>query len=178
MSINVKKYSIILGVMIALAGGALWLSDNPLDIDVETEEQRQKVKDTLSGQWYSNDGTCDKELVYYSLQEFTFGTNLPRTAINPIKYDQFTIEMPKATESVDALTNWFNNCDAFTAPEFAPVKITSRSRTNTEDFYYYPEHNLILLIEGDSVLPLMRLDDLRLFQSRTGPKGSDDSTPS
>ena len=124
MSINVKKYSIIFGVMIALAGGALWLSDNPLDIDVETEEQRQKVKDTLSGQWYSNDGTCDKELVYYSLQEFTFGTNLPRTAINPIKYDQFTIEMSKATESVDALTNWFNNCDAFAAPEFAPVKIT------------------------------------------------------
>ena len=121
MSINVKKYSIILGVMIALAGGALWLSDNPLDIDVETEEQRQKVKDTLSGQWYSNDGTCDKELVYYSLQEFTFGTNLPRTAINPIKYDQFTIEMSKATESVDALTNWFNNCDAFTAPEFASM---------------------------------------------------------
>ncbi len=178
MSINVKKYSIIFGVMIALAGGALWLSDNPLDIDVETEEQRQKVKDTLSGQWYSNDGTCDKELVYYSLQEFTFGTILPRTAINPIKYDQFTIEMSKATESVDALTNWFNNCDAFAAPEFAPVKITSRSRTNTEDFYYYPEHNLILLIEDDSVLPLMRLDDLRLFQSRTGPKGSDDSTPS
>ena len=177
MSINVKKHSLVLGVMVALAGGALWLSDNPLDIDVGTEEQRQKVKDTISGQWYSNDGTCDKELVYYSLQEFTFGTNLPRTAINPIKYDKFTIDMSKATERVDALTNWFSNCDAFTAPEFNPVKITSRSRTNTEEFYYYPEHNLILLLEDDNVLPLMRLDDLRLFKSRTGPKGSDDSIP-
>lgn len=175
MSNTVKKYCILLGVTIALAGGALWYFDNPMDVDVETEEQRQQVKDTISGQWYSNDGTCDNELVYYSLQEFTFGESLPRTAINPIKYDKFTIDMTKATEEVSTIDDWFENCDAFSAPEFSPVKITSRSRTNSEDFYYFPEHNLILLVEGDDILPLMRLDDLRLFETRTGPKGSDDS---
>ena len=133
------------------------------DLQVETSEQKESVKKLISGSWFANSGFCEGSFDPFSVEEYTFGYDLSKGAINPVRYDKHTVRLnkgipPRLKKQVDS---WFAKCDRLAISEFEPINIARDTGFSEWAFLYYREFNMILYVSAEDIKALKRLNDLK-----------------
>lgn len=167
---NTVKIGLAVGVLSVVSiGGNFAYEKRQYDLSPPSEKLNKpegmvSLKDTIAGTWLINDSICKGLANPLSFEEYNFGESLKDGVINPVSYSKHKIEIEPtnvADESYNQIENWFTKCEALTLPNYVPVVINQDNFDYQRTFYYYHDINLMLMVAGSNISPLMPISRVK-----------------
>ena len=159
-----NKGAITFGIMSAGAALAFFYMSQQPAINIDTEEGKETVSTMLTGTWVYSDTLCRGFSHYESVREFNFGKDLPPATISAIRLNS-EVKPYSKLEDMDVtqkLNDFISGCDLIPSTEEVPVVIAHDNYSRARTFYYYLDTQVILTIDENGVMPLIK--DKALFE--------------